>query len=316
MLEHINDYLKKIYKKIKKWYDWKTILMICIALLLSFRLYHEFKPNVENFTSFQTDKFVKKQGNDVYDGFYCSIYDKLVYDPNKNNYEISEIKKITNMNKKSYVLDVGCGTGHHVKELNDNNIKTIGIDKSNAMIDICKSNHQGLEYKRGDVLNSIMFHPNTFTHITCFYFTMYYIEDKLAAFQNFYNWLKPGGYLILNLVNRNKFDPILDAGNPLLMVSPQKYAKQRITNTLVKFDNFQYKGNFKLDLENDRGYFNEEFKGDKDNKVRQNEHVLYMKTQKDILGLAKSLGFILKGKIDLVHCMYEYQYLYVLYKPN
>ena len=178
----------------------------------------------------------------------------------------------------------------------------------------CKSKYNH-DYKRGDILNSILFHPSTFTHITCLYFTIYYVEDKLNAFKNFYDWLKPGGYLIVNLVNRNKFDPIVSAGDPLLMVSPQKYAKKRITNTVVKFNNFQYKSNFELDKSNNRAYFKENFKHDKDGKVRKNEHILYMNTQKHILGLAKSVGFILKGRIDMVQCMYEYQYLYILYKP-
>jgi hypothetical protein len=41
-----------------------------------------------------------------------------------------------------------------------------------------------------------------------------------------------------------------------------------------------------------------------------------MPTQRYILSIAKELGFILKGKIDLVPVQYEYQYLYVLYKPE
>ena len=43
---------------------------------------------------------------------------------------------------------------------------------------------------------------------------------------------------------------------------------------------------------------------------------MYMPTQRHILSIAKELGFILKGKIDLVPVQYEYQYLYVLYKPE
>jgi hypothetical protein len=39
-----------------------------------------------------------------------------------------------------------------------------------------------------------------------------------------------------------------------------------------------------------------------------------MDTQKNILGLAKSAGFILQGKIDMVKCNYQYQYLYILKK--
>ena len=41
-----------------------------------------------------------------------------------------------------------------------------------------------------------------------------------------------------------------------------------------------------------------------------------METQKHILSIAKNIGFILHGKIDMVSTQYQYQYLYVLYKPE
>ena len=41
-----------------------------------------------------------------------------------------------------------------------------------------------------------------------------------------------------------------------------------------------------------------------------------MQTQKKILGMAKKSGFILENKIDLVNVQYEYQYLYILKKPE
>ena len=50
----------------------------------------------------------------------------------------------------------------------------------------------------------------------------------------------PGGYLIVHLVDRESFDPILPPGNPLYVVSPQKYAKERITKTKVHFNDFIY----------------------------------------------------------------------------
>jgi len=59
-------------------------------------------------------------------------------------------------------------------------------------------------------------------------------------------WLTPGGFLAVHMVNREKFDPILPAGNPFTIVSPQKYAKKRITTTTVKFDEFEYKSNFDI----------------------------------------------------------------------
>jgi hypothetical protein len=57
-------------------------------------------------------------------------------------------------------------------------------------------------------------------------------------------WLMPGGHVIVHLVNRDKFDPILPPGNPLYVVSPQKYAKKRITHTKVKFHGFAYESEF------------------------------------------------------------------------
>ena len=126
----------------------------------------------------------------------------------------------------------------------------------------------------------------------------------------------PGGSLIIHLVNRDKFDPILNVADPLVWVSPQKYAKQRITSSLVKFKDFQYKANFEFDKVNNLAEFGETMKDDKTGNIRKNIHKLYMPTQKKILSMAKSVGFILKGKIDLINVQYEYQYLYILYKPQ
>jgi hypothetical protein len=41
-----------------------------------------------------------------------------------------------------------------------------------------------------------------------------------------------------------------------------------------------------------------------------------MLTQAEILDIAKSVGFIIESKIDLVDCQYDSQYVYVLKKPN
>ena len=55
---------------------------------------------------------------------------------------------------------------------------------------------------------------------------------------------------------------------------------------------------------------------DKTKNVRQNVHNLYMVPQKKIISLAKQAGFILKGKVNMVLTQYEYQYLYLMYKPE
>jgi hypothetical protein len=112
------------------------------------------------------------------------------------------------------------------------------------------------------------------------------------------------------------FDPILPPGNPFVLVSPQKYAKQRITTTKVVFNDFHYSSQFDLDEAKNVAIFDEKFKNKEDGKTRKNQHVLYMESENDIITMAQTQGFIIRGKIDLLKCRYEYQYLYILMKPN
>ena len=117
------------------------------------------------------------------------------------------------------------------------------------------------------------------------------------------------------MVDRTRFDPILPPGNPLLYISPQRYAKERIISTKVKFTDFSYSAEFQLDDKNDKALFVEKFKNDSDGKVRKNEHVMYMPDIQQIVDEAQACGFIVETKADLLQCQYEYQYLYVFVKP-
>lgn len=321
--QYFNKFTTNSIKGFKNIYKIRPIYIIFIILciLLIINLYNKNRTtkfdshNIESFQ--QNDKFVTKEGNDIYDEFYSNIYDDLVYDSQKNDFELKEIKRITHMNpNNTYVLDIGCGSGHHINGLNKQNIKCLGLDKSKYMITKAKKTYPQLEVETGDALQSIIYQPQTFTHIMSLYFTVYYIKNKMVFFKNCYDWLKPGGYLIIHLVNRDKFDPIINVSNPLHLVSPQKYAKQRITNSQVKFKDFQYKADFKYNKGDNIAYFEETFKDDKTGNIRKNNHIFYMETQKDILNMAKQNGFILNGKIDLVPIQYEYQYIYILQKPQ
>ena len=223
---------------------------------------------------------------------------------------------LAKIDENSSLIDLGCGRGHHVNYYNEKGIDTTGLDISPSMIKLAKQEYPECNFKVGDMLDSSNFQYGTSSHIICLYFTIYSIEDKVKFFKNCYDWLKPGGKLIIHLVNRDKFDPILNAANPLSLVNAQKYAKSRLTKSVVKFKDFLYKASFVPDNENDMAYFYETFKDDATKNTRKNEHILYMESQKDILTKAKSTGFIMQSKIDMVHCQYEYQYLYVLQKPE
>ena len=117
----------------------------------------------------------------------------------------------------------------------------------------------------------------------------------------------------------------------MFLVSPQKFAKDRITNSLVKFRSFQYKSDFtvpppttaaakkgaaatKHTGEKNIGKIVEKITDDTTGKVRENIHTYYMPTNREMLEIAKEVGFTVTGQVDLVHVLNEYQYLYILKK--
>jgi SAM-dependent methyltransferase len=296
--------------------SWCKILIFITLLLLLVLVFKGVPQNssVEGFE--QMDKFLIKSGTEIYDKFYADIYDYLVFNNLKNDYEIGEIINKAHPTSKSRFLDVGCGTGHHVSSLGAKGFDVLGIDISPSMIDKARENYPDYKFEVADALNDGAFDPESFTHILCMYFTIYYLKDKAQFFNNCMKWIMPGGYLILHLVDRDHFDPILPPGNPLMYVSPQRYAKQRITSTKVKFTDFSYSGDFQFDNANNTAKFVEKFKNDSDGKVRKNEHMLYMPDAQEIIDEAQAAGFIVESKTDLLQCQYEYQYLYMFTKPN
>jgi SAM-dependent methyltransferase len=295
---------------------WCKVLIFVTLLLLLVLVFKGIKPNkfIEGFE--QEDKFLVKTGPEIYDDFYANIYDYLVFNTLKNEYEVGQIINLANPSSTSRILDVGCGTGHHVSSLGAKGLDVLGIDISPSMINKAKEAYPDYNFKVADALNGNEFEPESFTHILCMYFTIYYFKDKKEFFDNCFKWLMPGGYMIVHLVDRTHFDPILPPGNPLMYVSPQRYAKKRITSTKVKFTDFSYSADFNLDESNDKATFVEKIKNDGDGKVRKNELTMYMPDIQEITDEAQSSGFTIESKIDLLQCQYEYQYLYVFVKPN
>jgi SAM-dependent methyltransferase len=316
-MQSILKQIKSLGSSYSKASIWGKVLVFTIMLLLLVLFFKGLKAEKGLLEGFeQNDRFLLKSGNDIYDDFYTEIYDYLVFNNLKDEYEIGEIINKTEPTSHSRILDVGCGTGHHVASLSAKGLDVLGIDISESMIKKDKEEYPNYKFEVADATNSGTFEPSTFTHIMCMYFTVYYIKDRTQFFANCFNWLQPGGYLILHLVDRDNFDPILPPGNPLLYVSPQRYAKKRITTTKVKFNDFSYSADFKLDKQNNVAKFEEKFKNDSDGKVRKNEHILYMDDLENIVQEVEAQGFFLESKIDLLHCQYEYQYLYMFVKPN
>jgi len=309
---------------------WEILTFLFIILMIFCFIKRDLSSQVEGFE--QPDKYKVYENDAIYDNFYADIYDELFIQPNKIEAEVDEIIHITgalegsDSDKKNFkICDLGCGRGHHVHELKKKGaVNIVGCDKSDAMLQNARDLYPTCKFIKADFMKPMLFSEEEFNVLTCFYFTVYYVQDKRAFLRNCYQWLKPEGYLILHLVDRNHFDPIVPGGKPLFIVSPQKYAKERITTSLVKFRSFQYKSDFTAPPPSKKGgsgtgdknigKFVEKITDDKTGKVRENIHTYYMPTNREMLEIAKEVGFTVTGHVDLMHVLNEYQYLYILKK--
>lgn len=268
------------------------------------------------------------ENDDLYDSFYASVYDQLVQSSVRTQAEIGLLLHVWtaggNAIEKMSILDVGCGTGIAATAFAKMNAgRVVGIDKSAAMIHHAKTvtipaamitdeQRRRIELREVDILNPSALGGAEITHATMFYFTVYYLKDMEAAFRNLYLWVKPGGKLAIEVVNKHKFDPMLESAAPWMAFSLQKYSKERITKSKVTFNKFEYEAHF--DLEDPMAEFRETFRF-KDGKVRRQRHKLQMPDIKEIVKIAQVSGWKYDNNIDLTPIGFEYAYLLMFTHP-
>ena len=297
-------------------------ILIANYLYLRFGVYNKKVANLEGLEGFSNEEDSKSEslailGNDhIFDDFYAQIYDQLV-DGNVRTkaevtYTLNWVKGYRPEVKGVEVLDIGCGTGHAADEFNKAGVgKIVGIDRAESMINYGRKKYPKLDLRVGDVEIIGTCAPNEFNLATMYYFTFYYLKDRETALRNIYTWLQMGSCLVIHLVNRDKFDPILESASPFMAFSVQKYSKERMTQSKVAFDKFDYLANF--ELEGSDGQFKEEFKF-KNGKSRRQIHRLRIPTMDEVVNLVEGAGFTYKQFIDLTPIGYEYQYLFCFVK--
>jgi SAM-dependent methyltransferase len=280
-------------------------LGIILALIIIYKLTEPPKLETEGFT--QKEPYVIKINNDVYDEFYAEIQDQLYETPIRCQKELVQVLKMTEPSTRhSTFLDIGSGTGYVVDQLRKGGYMAFGLDKSKTMVNHSEQKYPESEYKCGDAKDPMTFETGTFTHILCTNFTFYEIQDKMTFFKNCYFWLKPNGYLVLHLVNRNKFSIYKPNGKKSIFdVSDfSKHNNSRITDSMAEFEDYSYTASYqfpkpKYDAKQHQIVFKEKLV-DKDTKhVRENEQTLYLDALNDIIKMAGQAGFIVKGKMTM-----------------
>ena len=306
--------------------SWQFILVVMLIMMfLNYLLLKLFMKNYmptevddddtrEGFSGSQEDaaSIQEFDNSTLYDKFYSKIYDQIVQGDIRVKSEViftlSWFKKYHPENNKMEILDIGCGTGHHVDEFKKEKVRrVVGVDISEAMIARAKKLYPGNEFKVGDVEQPRIFAAGEFNLITMYYFTIYYLPHKEQILKNLFTWLQPGGALVVHFVNRDKFDPILESASPFTAFSVQKYSKERVTKSKVVFDKFEYSAEFSNSGSNSE--FLEVFKF-KDGKIRRNKHTLYMPVMEKLTKEIEAAGFTYKEFVDLTPIGYEYQYLF------
>ena len=297
----------------KKWLRLLIAIGIVAVLVMLFRK----TPSSEKIEGFdQAGYFTLKQNNEVYDDFYARMYSDIMDCENRAEFEMKSVIDMTQPSKSnSVILDVGSGTGNLVEIFRKKGYRIYGIDKSQAMVDAQSSQFPKCETKCGDVANPMEFEHNTFTHILCMGMTIYNFENKSIFFRNCYHWLMSNGYLILHLVDPDKYDSTVLVAKPHGIENPQKYmdSGDRITDSNIDIANINYKSEY--DFSSEKAIMKETFTDTVTGKIRQNEQTLFMESRDKILMIAKMSGFIVHAQINMTRYNRDpHQYIYVLEK--
>lgn len=297
------------------------ILITICCMLYVFEMARSYgrraKLDLEGVEGFASSSGVDQRLDDTcYDAFYAKVYDPLVQPTARATMEtkvpIEWFEKKGKAASDVRVADIGCGTGLQVELFARQGVRSVvGYDKSTAMLAEARKRFPEREFIQGDATVATMAAADQFDLITMLYFTIYMIPDRTQMLKNIFLWLAPGGVFMCHIVNKLKFDPILESASPFVGFSVQKYADERVTKSAVTFDEFEYTGDFQL--HGSRAVYEETFNF-KDGRVRKHEQRVWMPNIDLMVGEITAVGFKMAHHVDLTAIGYEYNYLFFFEK--
>ncbi len=142
----------------------------------------------------------------MYSNVFCKVYNEFGwnYYPEAFGQQLLEW-----MAAKGFVprtsLDLACGTGILCKILHRQGIRASGMDLSSGMIAIARASEPGIHY---DVADMVTYRPEQhFDLVTCTGDAFNHIlslEDLQAIFRNIHGYLRPGGWLVFDILNEHE----------------------------------------------------------------------------------------------------------------
>jgi ubiquinone/menaquinone biosynthesis C-methylase UbiE len=189
---------------------------------------------------------------------HAKLYDALYDSSEKTRFELATIEE------EAHVLDVGCGVGHLVGNLPS----AVGLDASPHMISEAKRRYPDRTFHVGNATDLSLFPKESFSTVVCVGYTLYYMPEKLAFFENVYQWLEPEGFMVLQLSNER------------MNISPHR-------------KNFKHKARHVGNVLREQLEFN--------GSMVHSEHVFYYESMDTITELAERVGFKLQAKTPYPH---------------
>ena len=287
-------------------------LAVLVFLMYSITLWCSSQEGFENEGS-----VTYEDPEEIYDDTYASIYDLLWHPRDKLKYEEVSMQDIAlaDWNTKDVrVLDMACGTAPHACWFKNLGVDYVGVDISESMLSKARENCAVAKFQKGDITQVHLFPPKTVSHAILMNFSIYMFENPKIISDNAYQWIRPGGYFMVHMVDPDKFDPVLTLASPFAAFSLQKYSYERQTDSNIFFDKFKYLGQFQKNKGEDNTLFKETLtyydkEDNKGIKYRENKHHWMMPSKERMIDIVKSSGFRHIENVDLVRCGKEYQYL-------
>lgn len=306
--------MEEFWKKIDKISMIEKIFIIFFLLIIINLINYYNEHRSESFENISKE-LVFKKNNDIYDDFYTKVFDLITYNKIITNFEIGTIINDIKPTDKSIILDVGSKTGYTINILNELTPNIIGLESSAKLIDVASERYPNIKNKflNNDQLNNQLFINNSFTHILSLNLNIYSISNKKLFLENCFNWLMPGGYLVLHLINNNYIDPLQYIINIKLNTLPEFVDPTLLLDDSINFKDFVYKPTFSS-ITDKEGIINEVFKF-KNGNIRRQETTYYFMSIDKIIKIAKYLGFIILKYYRLNKNSYTNNYIYILQKP-
>ncbi len=150
---------------------------------------------------------------------YLDIYREMT-GPQRTRQELGFGDKILSWNKGQIILDAPCGAGRHCFELARRGFYVFGLDISIYLLDIAKqrkkvsqgNNNTFPRFIRG-LLQHSPFRSDTFDFVICMFSSFGYgetEEDNLIVLKEYLRVLKPGGKVLIDVMNRHFIIPRLN----------------------------------------------------------------------------------------------------------